>query len=102
MGIATEQDAPHETAKHKATLDRLKRIEGQVRGVSAMVAEDRYCIDILTQLSAIKSALASVEREVLKNHARHCLESAIASGDPADQREKFEELVALLSKHYKL
>ncbi|TGY87618.1 transcriptional regulator [Marinicauda algicola] len=93
---------PEGPPRSRATLDRLKRIEGQVRGVSNMVESGRYCIDILTQLAAIKSALAGVEREILSDHARHCLADAAASNDAAEQREKFEELVALLSKHFKL
>ena len=77
---------------------RLKRIEGQVRGVQQMVAEERYCIDILHQIQAIKSALAKVESQVLKDHAACCVAEAIASGDAAEQREKFEELVDLFEK----
>jgi len=73
-----------------------------VRGVTGMVEDGRYCIDILTQLAAIKSAVTSVEREVLSDHARHCLAEAAEAGDAAEQREKFDELVALLSKHFKL
>ena len=74
-------------------LNRFRRIEGQVRGVAQMVADDRYCIDILTQISAIKAALTSVEREVLKTHADHCVENALAAGDIEDQRQKFAELI---------
>ena len=80
-------------ANHTALLGRLKRIEGQVRGVAGMIETDRYCIDILTQISAIKSALTAVEREVLKSHADHCGENALASGDVEDQRQKFAELI---------
>lgn len=80
-------------ANHTALLGRLKRIEGQVRGVAGMIERDRYCIDILTQISAIKSALTAVEREVLKSHADHCVENALASGDIEDQRQKFAELI---------
>ena len=81
-----------------AKLNRLKRIEGQVRGVAKMVEEDRYCIDILHQIAAIKSALAKVETQVLKDHAACCVAEAIASGDEGEQREKFEELVELFEK----
>ena len=76
-----------------AKLNRLKRIEGQVRGVAQMVEDDRYCMDILHQIGAIKSALAKVETQVLKDHAACCVAEAIASGDEGEQREKFEELV---------
>ena len=79
-------------------LNRLRRVEGQVRGVAQMVEDDRYCIDILHQIQAIKSALAKVETQVLKDHAACCVAEAIASGNADDQREKFEELVTLFEK----
>ena len=82
----------------QAICNRLKRIEGQVRGVSQMVADDRYCIDILHQVQAIKSALARAEDEILKNHAACCVAEAIASGDAEEQRVKFRELVDLFAK----
>ena len=81
-----------------AKLNRLNRIEGQVRGVAQMVEDDRYCMDILHQIAAIKSALAKVETQVLKDHAACCVAEAISSGDEDEQREKFEELVDLLEK----
>ena len=81
-----------------AKLNRLKRIEGQVRGVAQMVEDDRYCMDILHQIAAIKSALAKVETQVLKDHAACCVAEAIASGDEGEQREKFGELVDLLER----
>ncbi|SFP22303.1 metal-sensitive transcriptional regulator [Qipengyuania nanhaisediminis] len=81
-----------------AKINRLNRIAGQVRGVAQMIEDDRYCIDILTQIQAIKSALAKVETQVLKDHAACCVAEAIASGDAEDQRQKFEELVELLQK----
>ena len=80
------------------TLDRLSRLEGQVRGVARMVEEERYCVDILAQTAAVRSALKAVERLILEDHARHCVEAAIESGGPVDQREKFNELIALLQK----
>ena len=80
------------------TLARLKRVEGQVRGVIGMIEADRYCIDVLQQLRAIQRALGKVEDAVLKDHASTCVERAIASGDPADQRQKFRELVDLISR----
>ena len=79
-------------------LNRLNRIEGQVRGVSRMVGEGRYCIDILTQLRAIRAALTRVESEMLKAHLDHCIESAIVSGDADEQRKKAAELVELLER----
>ena len=81
-----------------AKINRLSRIEGQVRGVAQMIESDRYCIDILHQIQAIKSALAKVETQVLKDHAACCVAEAIASGDEGDQREKFEELIELFAK----
>jgi len=80
------------------TIKRLSRIEGQVRGVARMLEEERYCMDILHQISAIKAALGKVEDQILANHAASCVEAAIASGDADDQREKFSELVDLLSR----
>lgn len=77
---------------------RLNRIEGQVRGLSKMVAEDRYCIDLVTQISAVRAALRRVEEEVLKDHVAHCVEHAIAAGDKADQRQKIAELMAVISR----
>jgi DNA-binding FrmR family transcriptional regulator len=79
-------------------LNRLKRIEGQVRGVARMVEDDRYCIDILTQLQAARAALARVETELLKGHLGHCIESAIVSGNKDEQREKAAELIELLER----
>src|SRR6266436_2564637 len=67
---------------------RLSRIEGQVRGLSKMVDEDRYCIDIVTQIGAVRAALRKVEEEVLRDHVGHCVEGAIASGSRARQRRK--------------
>jgi DNA-binding FrmR family transcriptional regulator len=77
---------------------RLGRIEGQVRGLSKMVDEDRYCIDIVTQISAVRAALRRVEEEVLKDHVAHCVEHAIASGNKADQREKITELMEVIGR----
>jgi DNA-binding FrmR family transcriptional regulator len=77
---------------------RFSRIEGQVRGLSRMVDEDRYCIDIVTQISAVRAALRRVEEEVLKDHVAHCVEHAIASSDKADQRKKISELMAVMGR----
>ena len=79
-------------------LNRLNRIEGQVRGVARMVEEDRYCIDILTQLQAVRAAMAKVESELLKTHLGHCIEGAIVSGDKDEQRRKAAELIQLLER----
>jgi DNA-binding FrmR family transcriptional regulator len=77
---------------------RLSRIEGQVRGIARMVDEDRYCIDIVTQVAAVRAALRRVEEEILRDHVAHCVEHAIASGNKADQRRKIEELMAVVSR----
>lgn len=82
----------------EATLKRLSRIEGQVRGVAGMIEDQRYCIDVLQQLRAIKAALARVEDVILKDHTATCVAAAIASGDAAEQRSKFEELVDLYAR----
>ena len=79
-------------------LNRLNRIEGQVRGVTRMVEDDRYCIDILTQIQAARAALARVETEILKDHLDHCIEGALVSGDVDDQRRKAAELIELLQR----
>jgi len=77
---------------------RLGRIEGQVRGLSKMVEEDRYCIDIVTQISAVRAALRRVEEEVLRDHVAHCVGHAIASGNKAEQREKITELMEVIGR----
>jgi CsoR family transcriptional regulator, copper-sensing transcriptional repressor len=77
---------------------RLSRIEGQVRGLARMVEEDRYCIDIVTQVAAVRAALRRVEEEILRDHVAHCVEHAIASGNKADQRKKIEELMAVVGR----
>jgi DNA-binding FrmR family transcriptional regulator len=81
-----------------ALLNRLSRVEGQVRGVARMVEDDRYCIDVLTQLQAARAALVRVETEMLKDHLNHCIEGAIVSGDADEQRKKAGELIELLGR----
>ncbi len=82
----------------QAALRRLKRIEGQVRGLIRMVEDDRYCIDIVTQIAAARAALRKVEEEVLRDHVAHCVEHAIASGNKAEQRRKVAELMEVLGR----
>jgi DNA-binding FrmR family transcriptional regulator len=77
---------------------RLNRIEGQVRGIARMIDDDRYCIDIVTQISAARAALRRVEEEILRDHVGHCVEHAIASGDAEEQRRKVAELMQVLSR----
>ncbi len=81
-----------------ALIRRLSRIEGQVRGVSRMIDEDRYCIEVLQQVQAIKAALERVEDVVLRDHTRTCVQAAIESGDADEQCEKFNELVELFAR----
>jgi Uncharacterized protein conserved in bacteria len=85
-------------ANKKKTLQRLNRIEGQVRGIARMVEEDRYCIDIMTQIAAVHAALRKVEEGLLRNHVSHCVEHAIKSGDAEDQRRKVAELIEVLGR----
>ena len=79
-------------------LKRLHRIEGQVRGLSRMVDEDRYCIDIVTQISAVRAALRRAEEEILRDHVAHCVEAAITSGDKTAQRRKIAELMDVVGR----
>jgi DNA-binding FrmR family transcriptional regulator len=81
-----------------SSIKRLNRIEGQVRGLSRMVEEDRYCIDIVTQIAAVRAALRRLEEEILRDHVGHCVEHAIASGNKTEQRQKIEELMAVVSR----
>ena len=81
-----------------ACLKRLSRIEGQVRGLSKMIANDRYCIDIVTQIAAVRAALRRVEEEVLRDHIAHCVEHAIVSGNAAEQRRKIAELIDVIGR----
>ena len=87
-----------QTETKAAVLKRLSRIEGQVRGVARMVVEDRYCIDIVTQISAVRAALRRAEEEILRDHVAHCVEHAIASGDKRDQRQKVAEIMDVLGR----
>ena len=82
----------------EALKKRLRRIEGQVRGLEKMVDEDRYCIDVLTQVSAVTKALESLAYEVLDDHVKHCVAGAIESGDPKAAAEKGQELLAAVQR----
>ncbi|HEV3479156.1 MAG TPA: metal-sensitive transcriptional regulator [Gaiellaceae bacterium] len=81
-----------------ALRKRLHRIEGQVRGIERMVADDRYCIDILTQVGAVKTALESMAFEILSDHVTHCVHEALASGDEQTATDKSEELLAAVQR----
>jgi DNA-binding FrmR family transcriptional regulator len=86
------------TKDKKALAKRLHRIEGQVRGIERMVAEDRYCIDILTQIAAVNTALESLAFKILDDHVNHCVAGALASGDPADAKRKSTELLEAVQR----
>lgn len=86
------------TSKKESILKRLSRIEGQVRGIARMLDEDRYCIDVVTQIGAVRAALRRVEEEILRDHVAHCVEHAIASGDRTDQRRKVAELMEVMAR----
>ena len=81
-----------------ALVKRLHRIEGQVRGIERMVEEERYCIDVITQISAVSTALESLAFKLLDDHVRHCVADALASGDAAAAAEKSEELLAAVER----
>jgi len=87
-----------QTDTKSAVLKRLNRIEGQVRGLSRMIEEERYCIDIVTQISAIRAALRRAEEEILRDHVAHCVEHAITSGNKSDQRKKISEIIEVLGR----
>ncbi len=79
-------------------LRRLSRIEGQVRGLSGMVEADRYCVDVVTQIAAVRAALHKVEQEILRDHVGHCVAGAFTSGDTREQRKKIDELVDTIGR----
>jgi CsoR family transcriptional regulator, copper-sensing transcriptional repressor len=81
-----------------ATLKRLNRIEGQVRGLARMVEDERYCIDIVTQIGAVRAALRRAEEEILRDHVAHCVDHAIRSGNKTDQRRKVAELMDVMGR----
>lgn len=85
-------------ATRKSVTARLRRIEGQVGGLLRMVEEDRYCVDILTQINAARAALQKVEEQILQDHVSHCVAGAFASGNPVEQRHKIEELVDTIGR----
>lgn len=93
---ATTDEHVHHHGYHDdkdALIKRLHRIEGQVRGIERMIVEDRYCIDVLTQVGAVSTALESLAFRILDQHVQHCVAGALASGDAAAAKEKTEELL---------
>ena len=87
-----------DAAGKERNLKRLRRIEGQVRGLQKMVEDDRYCADVLTQISSVHEALRSVGRELMRNHLKHCAASAIRAGE-AEASAMYDELVDMMYKH---
>jgi DNA-binding FrmR family transcriptional regulator len=83
----------------KANIHRLRRIEGQVRGLQKMVAGERYCADILVQVASVEQALRSVSRELMRNHLRHCATAAIRKGTKAEAEAMYAELLELMDRH---
>lgn len=98
---ATEKHVHGYAADKDALLKRLARIEGQVRGIGKMIDDDRYCIDILTQLGAVDTALEQVAIKVLEDHVQHCVAGALASGDPEAATEKSRELLQAVQRFAK-
>ena len=84
------------TGVKKSQLARLSRIEGQVRGVARMIEEDRYCIDVITQIRAVRAALDKVEQETLGDHLRHCVAHAFHAGSSKERQTKIDELMEVL------
>jgi len=96
--MTTDVETHGYTPDKEALVKRLHRIEGQVRGIEKMVEDDRYCIDVLTQISAVNTALESLAFKVLDAHVRHCVAGALASGDADDAHVKTEELLAAVHR----
>jgi DNA-binding FrmR family transcriptional regulator len=98
MGTTDDARAPGYSAADStdAVLRRLRRIEGQVRGIAGMVEDERYCIDVLTQIRAVRAALDKVEQETLSDHLQHCVAHAFHAGDERDRQTKIDELLEVL------
>ena len=90
-----------DTQRSDQALRRLRRIEGQIRGIQKMVEQDRYCVDILTQTSAVIAALHGVEDLVMENHLNTCVADAMKSDDPNQKAEKIDEMMTVISKFRK-
>lgn len=94
----TNPSSPSRIDRRAGVAKRLARIEGQVGGLRRMIDNDRYCIDVITQVKAVRAALQKVEAELLKDHASHCLADALASEDLTEREQKVGELLELLQK----
>jgi len=103
MSATTDEPVHHGYhAEKPALIKRLHRIEGQVRGIEKMVSEDRYCIDVLTQIGAVSTALESLGFQILDDHVKHCVAGALASGDGAEAQAKAEELLEAVHRFAKV
>jgi DNA-binding FrmR family transcriptional regulator len=103
MSTSAEEHVHHHGyhGRKDALVKRLHRIEGQVRGIERMLEDDRYCIDILTQIGAVSTALESLGFQILDDHVRHCVAGALASGDEAEAQAKSEELLQAVHRFAK-
>jgi CsoR family transcriptional regulator, copper-sensing transcriptional repressor len=104
MSTTADEHATHHHGYHEQKdplIKRLHRIEGQVRGIERMVSSDRYCIDILTQIGAVSTALESVAFQILDEHVKHCVAGALTSGDEADAQAKTTELLEAVRRFTK-
>ena len=99
MGKQARKAAGVDADLKAANRNRLKRIEGQIRGLQKMVEDDRYCADILVQLASVQEALRGVGRNLMKNHLQHCAMKAIRSGKPKETAAMYDELLELVYKH---
>jgi DNA-binding FrmR family transcriptional regulator len=95
---AATTDGPGYAKDKTALVNRLHRIEGQVRGIERMLEEDRYCIEILTQIAAVNTALESLAFQILDDHVRHCVAGAFSSGDVNEMAEKTSELLEAVQR----
>lgn len=91
----------HDHHKHHSQLQRLRRIEGQVRGIAAMIEEGRYCVDVLNQLRAVRAAIERVEEGVLRDHVESCVVEAFDSGSQKERQKKIDELISVFSRYTK-
>ena len=90
--------SPMKHAEHTSQLDRLKRVEGQIKGIARMVEEQRYCVDILTQIRAARAAMRRVEERILREHVEHCVVEAMKGGLPSERQSKIDELLDVVAR----
>jgi DNA-binding FrmR family transcriptional regulator len=100
--MSSDEATPGYSDDKRALISRLHRIEGQVRGIERMVEDDRYCVDVLTQIAAASTALENLALVILDDHVTHCVADAMASGDPDAAREKSDELLAAVRRFSKV